>query len=284
MTTLPRTLLCVDVSYLLFYRINALRTWYKHRTKEDATEDVMWSDTFKSKLLDRIQTTLLDLCKAHQPHAVLCGYDGHHNWRKQQYKEYKKGRKHDSGVLKLFQYGQTYIATHPLGLPCPVHHMRHDALEADDFIHYTTRKHIADHPPTNVIIIANDHDYLPLLDSPNVRLLNLKSKNNELHLPVNTVTDRQMTGEEYLQFKILVGDKSDNIPSVFKRCGKKTAMKLVVDATALQERFDKEGPGATANYKHNCRMIDNRCVPPELQAWMEEHCLRWYTDKQAFVA
>ena len=109
--------------------------------------------------------------------------------------------------------------------------------------------YVADHPPTNVIIIANDHDYLPLLDSPNVRLLNLKSKNNELCLPVNTVTDRQMTGEEYLQFKILVGDKSDNIPSVFKRCGKKTAMKLVADPTKLQERLDKEGSVAKASCK-----------------------------------
>ena len=118
--TRPPTLLCVDVSYLLFYRITALRTWHKHRTKEDATEDVMWSDAFKSKLLDRIQATLRDLCNTHQPHAVLCAYDGHRNWRKQQYKEYKKGRKHDSSVLKLFQYGQTYIANHPWGyrVPC----------------------------------------------------------------------------------------------------------------------------------------------------------------------
>lgn len=282
--TRPPTLLCVDVSYLLFYRITALRTWHKHRTKEDATEDVMWSDAFKSKLLDRIQATLRDLCKTHQPQAVLCAYDGHRNWRKQQYKEYKKGRKHDSSVLKLFQYGQTYIANHPLGLPCPVHHMHHDALEADDFIHYTTRAHVADHPQTDVIILANDHDYLPLLDSPHVRLLNLKGKNNELHLPMNTVTNKQMTGEEYLQFKILVGDKSDNIPSVFKRCGKKTAMKLVVDATRLQERFDKEGAGATAKYAHNRLLIDNRCVPAELYAWMEEHCLRWHAGEQAFVA
>ena len=271
---LPKTLLCIDVSYLLFHRITALRTWHKHRTKEDATDDTLWSDEFKTKLIKRIDATLEQLCETHQPYLVLCGYDGHQNWRKQEYTDYKKGRKHDSGVLKLFQYGEQHIANNTLPILCPVHHVRHDALEADDFIHFTTRKCCADQPDTQVVIIANDHDYLPLLGNPDhvVRLFSLKAKNNELHLPINTITQKPMTGDEYLQYKILIGDKSDNIPSVFKRCGKKTAMKLITDPQKLHEQFDKGGEASQVAYDRNTRLIDNRCVPEELREWMDEHC------------
>ena len=270
-TSAISTLLCIDVSYVLFYRINALRTWHKHQHKEDATIETLCSEVFKNKLIERIHTTLRQLCKTHRADAVLCGYDGHKNWRKQEYTAYKKGRKHDSGVLELFQFGAEHIANEPLSLPCSVHHMHHEALEADDFIHFATRKCCAETTNTRVVIIANDHDYLPLLGHPNVRLFSLRATNNELHLPINTVTDTQMTGDEYLQYKILVGDKSDNIAAVFRRCGKKTAMKLVADEQKLKEQFEKGGEVAKANYQHNRRLIDNRCVPEELRKWMDEH-------------
>lgn len=267
-TAETRTLLCIDVSYLLFYRINALRAWYKHQHQEEATTETLCSEVFQTKLIERIHTTLQQLCKIHQANAVLCGYDGHTNWRKREYKAYKKGRKHDSGVLKLFQYGAEYIANEPLLLPCLVHHMHHEALEADDLIHFATRKCCAETTHPRVVIIANDHDYLPLLGNSNVRLFSLRT---ELHLPVNSATDRQMTGDEYLQYKILIGDKSDNIAAVFKRCGKKTAMKLVADEQKLKEHFEKCGERAKANYRQNKRLIDNRCVPHELHEWMDKH-------------
>lgn len=263
-------LLCIDVSYLLFYRINALRTWHKHRTQEDATQDTMCSEAYKATLTERIDRTIQQLCKHHTPRAVVLAYDGHKNWRKQEYKDYKKGRKHESGVLKLFEYGQTHILNHLCTLPCPEHHLHHDALEADDFIHYIAR-HRTD-LTTRIAIIANDHDYLPLLGDTNVRLFNLKAKNNELHLPINTITDERMTGDEYLLYKVLLGDKSDNIPAVFKRCGKKTAMKLVADPQKRQEQFDKGGEEALAKYTHNRLLIDNRCVPEPLQAQMGAQC------------
>lgn len=272
---LPKTLLCIDVSYLLFHRITALRTWHKHRTMEDSTDDTLWSDEFKTKLIKRIDATLKQLCDTHQPYLVLCGYDGHKNWRKQEYTDYKKGRKHDSGVLKLFQYGEQHIANSTLPILCPVHHVHHEALEADDFIHFTARKCGAERPETSVVIIANDYDYLPLLGNPahDVRLFSLKNKNNELHLPTNTITQKPMTGDEYLQYKILLGDKSDNIPSVFKRCGKKTAMKLIANPSKLPELLDKGGEDSHTAYDRNKRLIDNRCVPEELRLWMEEHCV-----------
>ena len=176
MSKSKQTLLCIDISYLLFYRINALRTWHKHRTKEEATDDIMLSEAFKDKLLDRIHFTFKQLYKVHQPFAILCGYDGHSNWRKQEYKDYKKGRNHHSATLKLFQYGQTHILNQSLDLPCQVVHQQHDALEADDFIHFATRKLCAEQEHIHVVIIANDHDYLPLLSSCNVRVFSLKNK------------------------------------------------------------------------------------------------------------
>ena len=267
----PQTLLCIDVSYLLFYRINALRTWHKHRTKEDATDDIMLSETFKDKLLERIDFTIKQLFKTHQPHAILCGYDGHNNWRKQEYNDYKKGRVHHSATLKLFQYGQSYILNQSMNVPCQIIHQQHDALEADDFIHFATRKLCAEKENVRVVIIANDHDYLPLLGSCNVHVFSLKSKNNELKLPLNSTKDHPLTGEQYLLYKIIMGDKSDNIMPVFKGYGKVRSLRLVCDTNALDNLLTTADKETLHRYKTNRRLIDNRCLPDALKVWMEEH-------------
>ena len=51
------TLLCVDVSYVLFYRYNALRRWYRHRHQEDIPEAYVRSDEFTTLFHKRLQGT-----------------------------------------------------------------------------------------------------------------------------------------------------------------------------------------------------------------------------------
>ena len=80
-----------------------------------------------------------------------------------------------------------------------------------------------------VIIIANDMDYLQLA-GPRVKLINLKYK----YLTDN----KKWSGnpEEDLFCKIVMGDKSDNIPSIFKKCGPKTALKYYNDKDAFEKQ------------------------------------------------
>lgn len=259
-------LLCLDVSYILFYRINALKVWYKHREKEQPSEEVMLSDAFQQKLCKMIHTCIMKLCKTYKPSNILFAYDGHRNWRKKHDVQYKNTRSHQKAVLELFQRGILCMKEIDM-LCCPTYHIEHESLEADDLIHYVTRKRNDINvvsTPLQTTIIANDYDYLPLLEyASTVHIINLKNK--RLTLPDH------LTGEQYLRMKIILGDKSDNITSVLKRCGPKTAAKLATDQTIFHEKIEKGSNAVQEKFKHNQSLIDNRLVPIVLKEWMKNH-------------
>ena len=62
--------------------------------------------------------------------------------------------------------------------------------------------------------------------------------------------------------KIILGDSSDNIPRVFKKCGKKTALKLWNDKNSLNEKLEKEN--ARERFERNKKLIDFKEIPSEL--------------------
>lgn len=259
-------LLCIDASYLLFYRINALKVWFKHYSKEHATETDLMSEDFQHKLCKMIHTCVIKLCKTHKPSQILFAYDGHKNWRKIKDTEYKATRTQQKAITHLFQLGVSCLKKVEI-LCCPTFHMEHEALEADDIIHYVVRKrNNIQHKEfaLHTTIIANDYDYLPLLEyTSTVRIINLQKK--VLTLP------QQLSGEQYLLMKIIVGDKSDNIPSILKRCGIKTAMKIVVNDTLFSEKITHGDADVQKKFQHNQTLIDNRFVPKKYQTWMETH-------------
>ena len=334
-------LLCVDASYLLFYRLNALKTWYNHQRShalQRATDDkatpsptktdippplddtILRSELFRNKLCDRLDATLHEWIKRHRPRVVLLAFDGHHNWRKQVYRNYKSTRQHASATLELFRCGEAHLkrvygqssghsseksttvsANTPLVLtyqppqpppPPPKSRKRplppaprfvlahHDALEADDLVHRVTRatmqpmastSSLPPAPPT-VIIMANDHDYLPLLEYPNVHLIRLP--NAPVTMPVMDKNAPECTPQEFLQMKLLLGDKSDNIGPVFVKphaLSKKKALALLrLSPNALQHALDESDEATRARWARNQQLIDNRYVPEELGEWMEE--------------
>ena len=93
----------------------------------------------------------------------------------------------------------------------------YDTLEADDCIAITAKK-LLNNPENIIYIITSDMDYLQLAHE-RIHIYNLKYKK---------LTDsKKWSGnpEQDLFCKIVMGDKSDNIPSVFKKCGLKTALK-----------------------------------------------------------
>ena len=61
----------------------------------------------------------------------------------------------------------------------------------------------------------------------------------------------------------MAGDKSDNIPSIFKKCGIKTALKYYNDKELFEKKLaaDKE---AQALYQLNTTLVDFNCIPTEL--------------------
>lgn len=131
-------------------------------------------------------------------------------WRHDIYKHYKTSRKQIADIRpfinmvyndKLFEKaGTSKILMHP-------------RLEADDCIALYARHLIGLYPMCKIYIVTEDKDYIQL-SGPQIKIINLECK--------------EITEYE-LQLKILMGDKSDNIPSVFPKCGFKTAQKCIQD-------------------------------------------------------
>ena len=286
-TIQPPTLLCFDVSYILFYRYNALRRWYQHRHQTEITDDVVQTDEFKTMFLRRLQETVFGLVKTHTPTHILIAYDGQKNWRKQAHATYKANRNHTALTLNVFRMGiqwfrdncsaallndiqlhsQKRKRKHTSPLPIPqVVHMHNDSLEADDLIHAATIVHqtqgMSDESIQQIktIIIANDHDYLPLKRFPHVLIQNLAGKTIEL--------PEGIKANQMLMYKALIGDKSDNLPSPIRGCGKKRALLYVQDNDSMQKALDAQ-TGAREAFERNLHLMDNTRIPFELQQWIQ---------------
>ena len=60
-----------------------------------------------------------------------------------------------------------------------------------------------------------------------------------------------------------MGDSSDNIPSVFPKCGVKTAQKCVEDLEFFKKKMDNN-PEYYAQYELNKNLVDFNNIPQQL--------------------
>jgi 5'-3' exonuclease len=119
----------------------------------------------------------------------------------------------------------------------------------------TTNRILEAFPESNVTIITSDHDYLQLV-GPRVQLYSLKYKNL---LESKKAYDDP---KKNLFCKIVSGDKSDNIPGIFKRCGIKTIEKCYEDQDMFMEKCKKEEAGD--QFELNNKLINFNEIPEEL--------------------
>lgn len=277
--------LLVDTSYLIFFRYYALLSWYRRAYPPTTTAPASAPASapaavaaaaaaaaatcplFRKKLLKRVDDTLRLLARLHAPDRTVFCFDGLNNWRKQYYAEYKSTRVHTDALRALFAACVHRIrdefcarADAPSVLA-----LEHAELEADDIVHFLTRRLIpktADSAEAaRITIVASDHDYIPLLELPGVSIVDLKQK------PVQC--PRSIPLAHFLLVKILAGDKSDNIPPIFPGCGPKTALRLAVDPERLRRKLE-ESEAWRRNYERNAMLIDNTKLRDSHQAWLQQ--------------
>ena len=248
--------LLIDLSYFIFYRYYATYNWYR-KQNESKDKDILKDELFINKYDKIFEQTICELQKKHDISwnniyfAKDCPRD--EIWRLKYYKDYKQTReerletfdkeifKHTISVLipKLqAKYGGCFI-------------LFEDHLESDDIIAFV-KTYIRDqNPGYEIIIITNDNDYVQLIDDYTL-VVNLQGR--DLKTRINC------SPSEYLLRKIILGDKSDNIPSIGKKIGEKTAEKLASDLNLLQDVFKKK-PDAKQNYDLNELLISFKKIP-----------------------
>ena len=157
--------------------------------------------------------------------------------------EYKGGRDQERNA-KVFSYeDKTTELLNLLG----VKNMYPGILEADDVIAWMTKKITGDK-----VVISVDQDMLQLVNKSTVVYSPIKDILID-HLNFDEKVGVKM--EQFLRYKSLMGDKSDNLPGIGK-CGPKTAKKLVNECVDDQQLEEKLGHDKLKPYYHNMEMID----------------------------
>ena len=100
-----------------------------------------------------------------------------------------------------------------------------DHLEADDITYIIQKQIKNEFNNPIIIIITNDNDYLQMYDK-NTIIINMQFKDLSLRI----MNDPKVE----LEFKIIYGDKSDNIPKIQQGLNKENAFKL-----AMMDDIDK---------------------------------------------
>jgi DNA polymerase-1 len=168
------------------------------------------------------------------PSSIYIVKEGHPQSRHEAFGDYKSGRssagddfwRQHSDILHILQ-------------TMPVNIVRHPDHECDDMI-----AHIVNdiHKNDECVIVSTDTDFIQLLsESDRIKLW-------------NPIKDSFVENFEcdYVQWKSLVGDGSDNIPG-FKGIGAKTAKKLLSNPERLKEFLDQ--PGNREKWERNLFLI-----------------------------
>ena len=216
----------IDGSYFIFFRFNALKSWWKlaHQDEELVPDE---NDDFKEKFISTFSSKLKEIpkklgIKKNEPYRIFVGQDCKQDsiWRMKHMSVYKDNRPDTSVEGKFFRivYDEK-LFQRTLGDNCI---LKYPKLEADDVIALSVKHITKNNSNHECFIVSSDGDYLQLCHE-RIHIYDLKFKDIKTRNPAYQEKD---SVKKMFVAKCLCGDKSDNIPAVFPKCGKKTAEKL----------------------------------------------------------
>jgi 5'-3' exonuclease len=264
------TFIFIDGSYYNFHRYFSILNWWKNvYPNEPLTspiDNAIFVDKFRKTFVENIMNMpkRLQIDKNIRP-IIIVGQDCKRSniWRTKFCKntesfegDYKGERKNtpENGFMggPLFKLAYDENLFQVAGSKMT---LKHPCLEADDCIAISTKYILKNFPGSHIYIMTSDKDYLQLA-CDQVELFNLSYK--------KLTEQKSSTGncEKDLFCKIIMGDPSDNIKPVFKKCGFKTAIKCFYDKQYFEDRLKKEN--AYDLYNFNKKLIDFNEIPNDL--------------------
>lgn len=249
--------LLLDTSYLIFYRYYALIQWWNIAKKDEElgnpAENIEFIEKFKKTFLELINTIKKKLKIHKEKVCIIAARDCPRSdiWRNKFFNNYKENRIYDDTFMGGYFFKLVFEEN--LLIKAGVNYiLKYNSLEADDII-AITKKHIELYIKDALLyIITSDQDYLQLIND-NTYIYNLKFK--EINSSKNSYKD----AKKDLLCKIILGDKSDDIPCVFPKCGKKTVEKYLDDNDLLEKDLDKYN--VRDIFERNKKIIDFNEIP-----------------------
>lgn len=170
-----------------------------------------------------------NLMRMFRPDNVIVVFDyGRHERRIQLLPDYKKRDKSDRD-----DFEKQRLITEELIQNLGLGYVRKKGHEADDIIYWVCRqfKKEAD----RIIIVSNDKDFDQLIDN---KVMVWSPHTNEMYTQRNK---RGLLPKQSLDFLILSGDKSDNIPGI-RGVGEETAISFLKEFGSIKNYLKQKQP------------------------------------------
>jgi DNA polymerase-1 len=190
---------------------------------------------------------------AAKPDIAYFVVEGDPQWRKQMLGEYKANRvigEDDPRFEDMVDFQtQKRICIEMIRRHIPIPLAFHPDNECDDVVYtLATRVHASD----DIVVLSSDSDFTQMVTGPGesrVKLLN----------PIKGV-QVQWPGYDYVKWKALRGDLTDNIPGL-PGIGDKRATVLIQDPVKLDKLL--QDPALREQYERNLKLIQLRDVEAE---------------------
>lgn len=181
-------------------------------------------------------------------------------WRMDIFPEYKQNRSIRGKPIEPFVFQHTYNTLIPqLLAQYNTTMLGYPKAEADDVIAVLHAKIRAAHPNLPITVMTCDTDLLQLSnheETCKTHIMDFQMK-SLVKAPIKPVL------HVYLEYKIICGDESDNIPAIDNKIGKVTAAKLATNPDLLAKRLIV--PEVKANYERNQTLINLARIPRDIQ-------------------
>jgi DNA polymerase-1 len=195
-------------------------------------------------------STVLSVLKELKPEYIAVSFDlPEPTFRHKQYSDYKATRQKAPDELRS-QFGRVHEVVETLGMPI----FEVVGFEADDVLG-TLAKKFATENGLEAYIVTGDKDSLQLVDE-HVKIFTLRKgiKDTVIYDPKKLKEETGLTAEEFVEWKALRGDPSDNIPGV-PGIGEKTATTLITKYKSLEGIYKAldEDPAKHPDFKPKVR-------------------------------
>jgi DNA polymerase-1 len=239
MSSSSPTFLFIDGSYYCFYRYYSMMTWWRHAFPEipleNPYENEEFLNKFKKTFIEKLKQIPKMLNIGNETPTIIVGKDCKRDniWRNKLFPAYKANRDNPINKFMGGPFFRMVYEDNMFKMGGAHHIIKHPELEADDCIALSVKHLLNKYPSCNIYIITSDKDYLQLVRD-NVKIFNLSFK--------NIAENKTSTGnyQNDLDIKIIMGDISDNIPSVFPKCGPKTAKKCIENPEFFKTKLKSE--------------------------------------------
>lgn len=263
-------LVMVDVSYYTKHSANA--AWKKIsedlNLQTDENLDPMTIEEFRDSFTGHFIYGLDEIVRTHYPIHSGSNYlfcmdcKRPEVWRRSVFTGYKHNRE---SMKKKFSYSSIdewvyrWIVDH--SEKCGSRHIKVNGAEADDVFGTMVPYLLNKYQDIDVLIISGDSDLLQL---GNDRVMQIDSHGEMVTIAKKLEKFKvsfDPTPENYLRFKIMIGDTSDGIPSIkYGKCGPKKAESLIKNIDEMV-KFIKSEKEISEAFIRNATIIDLKHTP-----------------------